>query len=237
MPRYQASVLLFTAALIQLSAVQAQNQLPAQPVVELSTYDASNNGTALVMQRIVDECHINDGCPPVPVNYRTVSLQIPDFTPGDEERHVYVLANIRESGSGAGTVFADENGILEKQEGFIPSSLGGNVPEAEPQYYFVSVDVATLDARFTLDLHQVNLVPLLKSLQSAEQMGKRAATRSQGFPRTDRSNMQDLLHYRELTLSIQGEHLTLDEVLDAIYLASGCIVDQDGETLVVASCP
>jgi hypothetical protein len=47
----------------------------------------------------------------------------------------------------------------------------------------------------------------------------------------------DRQRYRDQRLSIQGDNLTVEEVLDKVYENTGCIVDQAAGVLVMASSP
>jgi hypothetical protein len=225
------------AALLPTPALAQQEQSP--PALQVFS-----NTLVVQPQRIVDECRIEGAqtlcvnVPPENMRWKTVTLQIPDFKPEDRETHVYVLSDVHGYGSGGGSVSADENGLLSKQEVDRSSLPGIAADEEAAQYYFTALDVATLEARVTLDLYQVRLWPFLSSLQSAIQMGTQMATRAQFVPGVRGPRVSgDRLKYQDVRVSIQGEHMTLDEVLDAVYLDSGCIVDQQAEALVLASCP
>jgi len=229
------------AALVLWASVQAQT------AIVIAAEGSPPNAPALGVrgpQRIIDECSIN-GAPTLcsivgepgqePV-WKTVTLEIPDFTAADMENKVYVMSHVGTHSSGGGSVFPDADGYLSKQE-IDPASLPPGTDRDEAQYYFTAIDIDTLEARVTLDLYQVGLFPLLNSLQSAVLMGERMALRSNVPPGRRGPRVGGNADFMEVQVSVRGEHLTIDEVLDAIYLDSGCIIDQTDAMLMVASCP
>jgi hypothetical protein len=190
-----------------------------------------------LIQGIVDVCKNNTADNPCEnitpeLTLRTVTFQIPEFQPGDQETHVYVVSRISNNGAGGGSAQADEYGILRDE--VLVTQLQG---EEETQYYFTAVDIDTLEARVTLDLYEVELRRFLNSFQNALQMGRRAASGTRLNMTAVRSMMAELMKYRDQKLSIQGENLTVDELLDKLYQETGCIVDQEAEGLVIANCP
>ena len=220
--------MLFCAGFVlPIAFAQQQNAAaPPQPTSESTTQ----------VQRIVDQCSFTgavNSCAKVTIKRRTLSIPVPDFKPGDENTHVYVVSGILQSGcSGASTAHPDEYGLIEEMVAVSEASAGGN----SCQYYLMVMDNKTLDTRVTLDLYQVKVVPFLTSLEGAMQFGVRVATK-QRSAYSPGSGLGDAhTQYRERYLSIRGDNLTIDEVLDRIYQNTGCIVDREAERMALASC-
>lgn len=227
-------LILAIAAFATLPVQAQQNSAAAQGMI-------IQGPPVLQEQRIVDEVYqcasnsVESACTQIPgkVVWKTVTFQIPDFKPGDQETHAYQISGISDNSSGGGSAQADEYGILQKEERIRPGIQG----EAETQYYFTAVDINTLEARVTLDLYEARLWPFLNSLQSALHTGTRMATRARWAPGQRPPVIMGDRQFRNQRLSIQGDNLTVEEVLDKLYQNTGCIVDLEAEGLVVASCP
>lgn len=182
---------------------------------------------------------------------QTIALQIPDFKPEDLLDQVYVLAYVGEKGSGTDNPPVAADGVLYKHimERQVPA--GTVVLEQNYQYYLAGVDSETQQARYTLDLHEVRLWPFLASLQATRRSGSAQLSelwQRQGKParplavqpfgpgmgpgvQGDQQLMQ-----ADIFLSLQGEHLSLDEVLDTVYLETGCAVEPTVVAMVITSC-
>lgn len=175
---------------------------------------------------------------PVESIHNTVTLQIPDFKIEDLATHVHVMVGVSESGEVFGSTLIDEFGMMYSQDTQIRQP-GGDFPQAvDKQYFFVITALSTLEARVTLDLFEVRLWPLLRSLQLGIENGVRRATASSYRSGTGMQvhGGQQLIQ-ADIRLSIHGERLSIDEVLDIIYLETGCVVEQTAEALVVVACP
>jgi hypothetical protein len=166
---------------------------------------------------------------------KTVTMQVPEFKPGDRDTHVYIVSSVHQSGcSGSGTAHPDEYGLIEEGVGAVEERKDME----DCQYHLVVMDKKTLEVRITLDLYEVKLIPFMTSLESAMHFGSGIATGDRSRPATFFSRWSSAARaYGERRLSIRGDNLTIDELLDKVYEDTGCIVTREAEGLALASCP
>lgn len=222
-----------------LSAILAMSSAIAQTNSNSPQQSPSAPAPGLQVQRIVNECAqsaTGTQCSAILREHITkvVSFQVKDFMPGDEDTHVYVVSGIQQAGcTGAGTAKPDESGFIEERVGRAETDLR----EDDCQHYLIVMNKNSFETRITLDLYEVGLAPFLASLESAMQFAVRVATKTRmtvpGPPWGGSRHQQ----YKNHRVSIRGDNLTVDEVLDNIYQNSGCIVRRQPEGLMVESCP
>jgi hypothetical protein len=117
----------------------------------------------------------------------------------------------------------------------------GSQDEEETQCYLTAMDINSREVQVSLDLHDAKLLSFLSSLQLALQMATRIATRIATKTKPAlRARLPmisgDRQRYRDQRLSIQGENLTVEELLDKVCQTTGCNVSQDAAGgLVIAS--
>ncbi len=192
-------------------------------------------GPNMQSQRIVDECSTNGVNPCRQITMKTVTMQVPQFKPGDQDRHVYIVSSVHQAGcSGSGTAHPDEYGLIKEGVG----ASGAMADKESCQYHLVVVDKQTLESRITLDLYEVKLIPFMTSLEGAMHFGVGIATGdrfrpSRFFARWSNATRE----HGELRLSIRGDNLTIDELLDKVYQNTGCVINREAEGLMLASCP
>ena len=212
--------------------------LTTQPAFAQQTPDSPRQsfpGSNLHGQLIVDECFINGANPCRQITMKTVTMQVPEFKPGDQDTHVYIVSSVHQGGcSGSGTAHPDEYGLIE--EGVGPSDAGAEKEDC--QYHLVVMDKKTLESRITLDLYEVKLVPFMTSLEGAMHFGVGIATGDRFRPSTFFARWSNATRtYGERRLSIRGDNLTIDELLDKVYQNTGCVINREAEGLALASCP
>jgi hypothetical protein len=226
--RITSSTILLSACLIfQIAFAQQNTNAPRQSV----------SGTSPSFQRIVDECVSSDvesSCVKIERKIKTISIQVPEFKQGDEDTHVYVVSGVFQGGcSGSSTTQPDEYGLVEQTVEISEASADNN----SCQYYLLVMNSKTLEPRVTLDLYEVKLVAFLSSLETAMHLGVRAATGQRSTNPLGSGLRNANRQYGEERLSIRGDNLTIDELLDAVYQNTGCIVNRETEGMVLASCP
>lgn len=185
--------------------------------------------------RIVSGCAPDDAGPACSeIRLKTVTIQVPEFKPGDENTHVYIVSSVHQSGcSGSGTAHPNEYGLIEEGVGI----AGARTGQEECQYHLVVMDKETFEPRVTLDLYEVKLIPFLTSLEAAMHFGIGIATGNRSRPATFFSGWSSAgKAYGDRRLSIRGDNLTIDELLDKVYQKTGCVVNRAEEGMTLASC-
>lgn len=229
-PRIIHLALLLSAGLATpLSFAQGNSTSPSQP---------SSGATDPQAPRIVDECAVQGTgattCQAISIPTKVVSFQISDFKPGDENTHVYIVSGIAQAGcSGGGTARPDEYGLIQERVGESQRIF----QDDRCQHFMIAMDKESFETRITLDLYEVGLAPFLASLEMAMNSAVRVTTRSRtNIPRPPWWVARHE-QYKEQRVSIRGDNLTVDEVLDNIYQNSGCTVSSRPEGFMVDGCP
>lgn len=222
-------LLLFFACLVH-TPIHAQQKpsLPDMPVT-----------SAVFQGRIVDECEINRAetrCTPIPEQNSiiNVTLEVPDFEPADAHTDVYIVTAINANGSDSGAVEPDRYGIVQYQ---VRTGVAG--ASGDPwQYYLTATNLDTRETRVTFDIHEVKLLPFLTSLNAVLNLTRRLRPPLRVKAGTGRPvvNVDMLSRYQDHRVSIRGENLTIDEILDELYRNTGCTVNEDARRLVLANC-
>jgi hypothetical protein len=224
--RTTISALLFYALSTQTTFAQQTPDLPRQ----------SFPGQTIQGPRIVSGCTPDDADPVCPeITLKTVTMQVPEFKPGDENTHVYIVSGVHQAGcSGSGTAHPDEHGLIEEGVG----TSEARTDQDDCQHHLVVMDEETFESRITLDLHEVKLIPFLTSLEAAMHFGVGIATGDRSRPATFFSRWSSVGKvYGERRLSIRGDNLTIDELLDKVFQNTGCVVNREEEGMTLASCP
>jgi hypothetical protein len=228
---------------IAISALLLSNGLTTQTAFAQLNPDSSqpaSPGANLQRPGIVNECFTSSSngvesiCRHItPPKTKTVTIQVPEFEEGDKDTHVYIVSGVHQGGcSGSGTGHPDEYGLIEENVAYGPAT-----DEDPCQYYLIVMDNKTLEARITLDLYEVKLVPFLASLETSISLGVRVATRSRSASSAASQLLKAIRQYPDQRISIRGDNLTLDEVLDRVYQDTGCIVNREAAGIALASCP
>jgi hypothetical protein len=217
-----ASLLSSTTQAQQNTSVAPQGMLIQGPGAQRIFEDRGFNG-------IVDQAYHSAE----PVSFKTVTLQVPGFKPGDQDTHVHFTSRLSDDRSGGGFAKVDEYGIAHLEQAINPGTQ-----QEEMQYYLTSVGINTREARMSLDLHDVKLWPFLNSLQRALFMANRQATNAgltipQRIPRVN----GDRQKYADKRLNIQGENLTIERAGPAlpehrVFCRSGASGADDCELLL-----
>jgi hypothetical protein len=148
-----------------------------------------------------------------------------------------MVSRLNGMGSSGRVAHPDKYGTLEYQEIGHPYTQLETRNVEQPQYYLTAIDRNTLEAHVTLDLHEVMLLPFLTSLNVVLQEASSYVTPGTRLRMGPSVADEDRIRYLDYRVSIRGDNLAIDEVLDTLYQNSGCIVDRKAEQVMLASCP
>lgn len=161
---------------------------------------------------------------------------IPGFQAGDDLTHGYFLAHFDRTGGGWTGAQVSADGVLNDPYPHVQNAQGE--VSVNPNWYVFSVDHETGERRYSIDLVDFPLRGFLMSLASSL---KPMRGDPEYRPGQRSGNSQPLVSHDDryetlIVPTLQGENLSLSELLTGLRIASGCDVLRNGRQLVVDWC-
>lgn len=150
----------------------------------------------------------------------------------DMETIIYNVGFIGEIGNGYRTVYPDVSGLIETR---LPvSGTDANQQKKTYQTFIYTIDAQTLGVEMFMDLFDVTVNNAAQILTNISKNAERSGGGASRMPTTN-NFPRPLLAGDTLKLNLRGEHLSIDDVLDQIYVQTHCdLVEQDGFFSAVA---
>lgn len=157
------------------------------------------------------------------------SYQLPDFSAGDGQAHIYKIGFFSANGTGNGTAFPDESGLIQES---LPRS--GIFSDTDFQAFVYAIDATTGAVKMYMDLTDITANKAAQLLTNVE-MNARSALGGDPLQPWERITAP-LPAGDERKLDLRGEGLSIDDVLDQIYLQTRCDVVEKGGLFTTAAC-
>lgn len=168
---------------------------------------------------------------------RKLVFQIPGYSAADGDV-LYYWRHFSRNSNGGGTAYPDEFGVFEANLPiFDDSRSNGSQSTADQHYFFYSFNRETREILYTMDLYDAPLDLLVSALGSTAMKATSITSRQRQL--ASRAGLMQVpsIEFGRIRVTLRGEQLTLDQVLDSIYEQTGCELVKEEFQIRIASCP